>query len=155
MLIEFVIKSQVFLVISISTCMQFEICIDLCFFNPFAIRRLYVSTMLLSIKSYCDAKKTNSMFIHFDANFDDFAFSIFCSIFCCQLSLLTVKTYVAWKTESCQKHLQRSLPDLIELWRDNWFWKNPKSEWSWNFELKNLSKFSTKFSSHHVFSKIY
>ena len=38
--------------------------------------------MLFSIKSYCDEKKTNSMFIYFDTIFDDFAFSIFCSIFC-------------------------------------------------------------------------
>ena len=46
---------------------------------------------------------------------------------CCLLS----KTYDAWKTESCQKHLQKLLFDLIERW----------VLWMWNVKIKNRRDF--------------
>ena len=70
-------------------------------------------------------------------------FSIFCFdaiIF----ALLTVRTYDAWRTESCQKHFQKLLFDLTELRRDNKMQNNKMSET--RMHANWLTRFSSKFS---------
>ena len=61
-----------------------------------------------------------------------FYFQFFYYVF----ALLTVKTYVAWKAESCQKHFQRLSFDFTELWNDNKILRKSKvddrEEFEWN-----------------------
>ena len=63
---------------------------------------------------------------HLDSRFSfDFQLSYYA------FALLTVRIYVAWRTESCQKHFQRLSFDLIELRNDNKILRKSKSWWSW------------------------
>ena len=50
-LVWFVIQSQIFLVIFMQICTQFEICINLCFFNSFVIRRISSLLFIVSISN--------------------------------------------------------------------------------------------------------
>ena len=61
-----------------------------------------------------------------------FDFQLFYYVF----ALLTVKIYVAWKTKSCQKHLQKLSLDFIELRDDNKILRKSKSWWSWKIQMK-------------------
>ena len=78
-LVCFLIKSQIFFIIFMSTCMRNIITNALIWFRRFWF----------------------------------FNFLFFNSIIA--FALFTVRIYVTWKTESCQKHLQRLLLDFIEL----------------------------------------
>ena len=53
---------------------------------------------------------TNSIYIHLDSRF---SFDLQLSYYV--FALLTVRTYVAWRVESCQKHLQRLSFDFTKL----------------------------------------
>ena len=73
------------------------------------------------------------------------------SILCCLLS----RTYDAWKVESCQKHFQKLLSDLIERWV---LWMNVK----WKQKIEKIFEiwciqcdrvYSTSLAINHFFSK--
>ena len=73
-------------------------------------------------------------------------FSLF-SIFCIDVivfTLFTVRIYNAWKTESCQKHLQKLLFDFIE--RLLWMQINNKL-FETRIHASRLTRFSTRFSN--------
>ena len=68
---------------------------------------------------------------HFDSRFF-FDFQFFYYVF----ALFTVRTYVAWRAKSCQKHFQKLSLDLIELWNDNKILRKSKvdnrEKFQWN-----------------------
>ena len=66
---------------------------------------------------------------HLDSKFS-FDFQLSYYVF----ALLTVRIYVAWRVESCQKHFQRLSFNLIKLRDNNKILRRSKSWWSWKIK---------------------